>query len=287
MPKIQVTDLGDRVAVDVLGATITPTSGTVTIENEVITGVRYSQHDITSLNYGYPHTVRFVIDLKDGASYSKNLTVETEVGGVRITSYNTETPDVPDEPIPSLDPSKKTVCIDPGHGGSASGAYYDGVMEKDLTLPMSLYLKAELEKAGYNVIMTRDTDVYMTLTERCQYANNAGADIFVSIHCNALANNTNYQGLFTFYSTGSTKGQRLAQYVQDATAEATGAINRGVQSNSDYTVLRKTNMPAILIETGFMSSPEELAKLSDSSYQKKMAQGIAAGIDAYFRASGS
>ena len=126
----------------------------------------------------------------------------------------------------------------------------------------------------------------MTLTERCQVANEIGADVFVSIHCNALENNTSYQGLFTFYSTGSTLGQRLAQYVQTAAAASTGTIDRGIQNNSDYTVLIKTTMPAILVETGFMSNHTELMNLCDDAYQTRMAQGIAQGIDQYFRASG-
>ena len=285
VPQVAIADLGDRVAVDLLGATIEPASGAVLVENEVITSVRFALHEDDAVSAGYPHAVRFVIDLKEGSTYTKNITVETETGGVRITSYNTAVPEEPSEPLPTIDPSKKTVVIDPGHGGSASGACYEDILEKDITLPMSLKLRDILEEMGYNVVMTRDEDVYMTLTERCQVANSIGADIFVSIHCNALENNTSYQGLFTFYSTGSTLGQRLAQFVQTAAAGSTGTIDRGIQNNSDYTVLIQTDMPAILVETGFISSHEELMNLCDEDYQALMAQGIAEGIDLYFRST--
>ena len=100
--------------------------------------------------------------------------------------------------------------------------------------------------------------------------------------CRALAAN-DYRALTA--STGSTLGQRLAQFVQTAAAGSTGTIDRGIQNNSDYTVLIQTDMPAILVETGFMSSHEELMNLCDEDYQALMAQGIAEGIDLYFRST--
>lgn len=290
VPQYKVTDLGNRLVIDILGAVYNGGSDTIRVENEVISTVRYAEHE-DDLGYGYPHTVRVVFDLINGYTYTDNILVQKEVGGVRVVAYHDDDENQ-DEPIPvptpvvPIDPSSATVVIDPGHGGSASGAYYEKVMEKDITLPISLMLRDLLVEDGYNVIMTRDSDVYMTLSDRCQVANDVDADIFISIHCNALENNTSYEGLFTFYSTGSTKGQKLAQAVQDATAAATGTINRGIRNNSDYTVLRKTNMPAVLVETGFMSSHNELMNLCDSKYQMKLAQGMAEGINRYFAQNG-
>ena len=291
VPEYRVTDMGNRLVIDVLGATIAQGSGSITVENEVISTVRYAQHN-DDLGYGYPHTVRVVFDLSNGYTYSDNISLQKQVGGILVTSFHEDDPDdgqtevVPPTPVVPIDPSAATIVIDPGHGGSASGAYYEGIMEKDITLPVSLMLRDILVEEGYNVVMTRDSDVYMTLSDRCQVANDIDADIFISIHCNALANNTTYEGLFTFYSTGSTKGQKLAQYVQDATAASTGTINRGIRNNSDYTVLRKTDMPAILVETGFMSSHNELMNLCDSDYQMLLAQGMAEGIMQYFNQAG-
>ena len=279
VPEHRVVDLGDRVAVDLLGTVIDPGDGSISVENEVITGVRFAQHG-DDLGYGYAHTVRVVFDLDDGYTCTGNIQVEKRVGGVLVTSYHSDDtePELPSVPV---DPSSALIVIDPGHGGSASGAYYEEIKEKDLTFPISLKLRDILEAQGYIVVMTRDDDSYMTLADRCQVANDLGADLFVSIHCNALENNTNYTGLITFYSTGSTQGQKLAQAVQDAASAATGAINRGIRNNSDYTVLRKTKMPAILVETGFMSNHEELMALADSAYQQRLAQGIADGITQY------
>ncbi len=329
VPEHRVVDLGDRVAVDLLGTVIDPGDGSISVENEVITGVRFAQHG-DDLGYGYAHTVRVVFDLDDGYTCTGNIQVEKRVGGVLVTSYHSDDtePELPSVPV---DPSSALIVIDPGHGGSASGAYYEEIKEKDLTFPISLKLRDILEAQGYIVVMTRDVidpghggsasgayyeeikekdltfpislklrdileaqgyivvmtrddDSYMTLADRCQVANDLGADLFVSIHCNALENNTNYTGLITFYSTGSTQGQKLAQAVQDAASAATGAINRGIRNNSDYTVLRKTKMPAILVETGFMSNHEELMALADSAYQQRLAQGIAEGITRYLNA---
>lgn len=291
VPQYKVTDLGNRLVVDVLGTTISEGSGSITVENEVISTVRYAQHD-DDLGYGYPHTVRVVLDLSNGYTYTDNISVQKQVGGILISSFHEDDGDdgqpevAPPTPVVPIDPSAATVVIDPGHGGSASGAYYEGIMEKNITLPISLMLRDLLVDKGYNVVMTRDSDVYMTLSDRCQVANDINADVFISIHCNALENNTSYEGLFTFYSTGSSKGQKLAQYVQDATAAATGTINRGIRNNSDYTVLRKTNMPAILVETGFMSSHNELMNLCDSDYQMLLAQGMAEGIIQYLNQAG-
>lgn len=283
VPQINTTDLGDRVAVDILGTTVEPTFGAVALENEVITGVRFAQHDNASLSYDYPHTVRFVIDLKDGATYPSNLKVEQETGGVRITSYQVNDPEEVPPTIPSvpISPDKRTIVIDPGHGGSASGAYYEEIKEKDLTLPMSLMLRDILVDMGYNVIMTRETDVYMDLYDRCTIANQIEADLFISIHCNAAENNTTFQGLFTYHHPTSNRSKRLAQYVQNATAVSTGAINRGVLNN-DYVVLRETTMAAVLVETGFMSCHDELMLLTQTDYQQKLAEGMANGIVDYF-----
>jgi len=283
-----VTDLGDRIAIDLIGTTLSSSLapefsggiGTFALENECVSGVRYSEHG-DDLGYGYRHTVRAVLDLKPGCTYTENVAISRESGGVRIVT------DIggggggiivlPEEPI---DPSQKVVVIDPGHGGSASGAYYEDVMEKDLTLPMAQMLEEILTQKGYYVVMTRSDDRYLTLTERCEIANAVGADVFVSIHCNAAGNAPNFQGLYTYYSTNSERGRRLAQIVQTATVKSTGAIDRGI-ANAEYTVLQKTDMPAVLVETGFMSSHEELLKLTDSAYQRKIAQGIANGVVQY------
>ena len=122
----------------------------------------------------------------------------------------------------------------------------------------------------------------MDLYDRSDFANEAEADLFVSIHSNASATNTDFQGIFTYHHPSSNRGARLAQTIQTPLAQITGGIDRGILSN-DYVVLRETDMCAALVEMGFMSNHEELMRLIDDSYQDKLAQGIAEGIVRYFK----
>ena len=156
------------------------------------------------------------------------------------------------------------------------------VKEKDLTLPMSLMLADILEERGYNVVLTRTGDDSVSLADRAKMANAAQAEVFVSIHCNAL-DRTDYEGIFTYYYPNSTRGEALAKQVQAGVVAATGGIGRGTPS-ANFQVLRETTMPAVLVETGFMTHPGELARLCDPDYQQKIAQGIADGVEAYLKA---
>ena len=173
------------------------------------------------------------------------------------------------------------VVLDPGHGGKDPGAMVGEAMEKDITLAVALLVQEQLEGEGISVIMTRKEDVYPNLTERADLANQNEADLYISIHVNALENNDSYAGIYTFYHPDKPSDKALAKAIQAAVTSASGGIDRGVESE-DYAVLRNTEMSAVLIETGFMSCPEELNKLQDAEYQKLLAQGIAQGILDYF-----
>lgn len=278
----RLIDLGDRLAVDLLGAVYPEAGGgqlSVPVDSPAIEGVRCYQHG-DDLGYGYPHTLRVVLDLAAGVTYAGNLSVSAGGGQVRVSV--TALPETPE--IPPADPGQITIAVDPGHGGDQPGAVYpnrqgENVQEKDLTLPIALKLADILEEMGYHVVLTRDTDRSVSLSERAQLANAAGADLFVSVHCNALTQ-TSYQGIFTYHYPGSTKGEALARQVQAGVAAATGGIDRGILS-ANFQVLRETTMPAVLVETGFMSNLDELALLCDGTYQQKLAQGIADGVAAY------
>ena len=173
-----------------------------------------------------------------------------------------------------------TVALDAGHGGSASGAVYEEIMEKDITLPITLRAAELLEEKGYNVVLTRSEDVYMDLYDRCTVANNMGADIFVSIHANASVTNLDFEGTFTYSYPESVEGERLAGFIQQSVVDAADSMDRGLLTN-DYVVLRETYMPAALLETGFMSCHRELERLIQPEYQERLAQGVARGIEAY------
>ena len=171
----------------------------------------------------------------------------------------------------------KLICIDSGHGGSDPGATNGGKYEKAVTLAAAKLLKKELEAAGFNVIMTREDDKFLTLAERCIIANREKADIFVSLHCNS-AENKDAHGIETwrYTSVGATTKQ-LAENIQCRLIEATGARDRGVKEGSLY-VLKHTRMPAVLAEIGFISNTDESIKLFKTHYQTKIAKAICQGI---------
>ncbi len=289
LPDYRVLDLGDRVVVDVLGAVLSNGETevvTIPVDNDLISTVRYSLH-ADDLGYGYPHTVRVVLDLESGITYAKNLRVEAGAGGVKVSAFPSEGERNPVHFVPSvpLDPNKSTIVIDPGHGGSRSGAVYpdalgNDIMEKDLTLSMSLKLRDILRTAGYNVVMIREDDRDVDLYERADIANAVGADLFVSVHCNASGTVPTFQGIYTYHHPESQRGALLAQAIQTPLCAVTGAIDRGI-NDADFVVLRETEMCAVLVETGFMSNSEELSRLCDSAYQARVAQGIAEGITQY------
>ena len=282
-PQYRVTDLGDRVAIDLLGVTIgSGKDGSQKIENPVIPTVRYAQHT-NDLYPDYAHTTRVVLDLAKGCTYKDNVTVtgDANLMAVVISVKPPEGGSAPhDPPAEPLDPTAFTVVLDAGHGGSASGAFYEEIKEKDITFPITLRVEELLKEKGYNVVMTRTEDVYMDLYDRAGVANDIGADIFVSIHANASASNYSFQGTFTYYYPDSVEGEKLARAVQKGLVSSAGSIDRGLLTN-DYVVLRETTMPACLVETGFMTGHEELMKLIDPDYQEKLAQGIAKGIADY------
>lgn len=294
LPEYRVTDFGDRVVVDLLGTVLAsgnPELITLPVESSLISTVRYSQHG-GDLDYGYPHTVRVVLDLKEGVSYQRNISVTAGSGGVRLTASGEPAPELPEEPdqpgftptIP-LDPDKLTIVVDPGHGGARPGAVYPNaegvdIIERDLTLAISLKLRDRLLEAGYNVVMTRETDIDVDLYERAEIANAVNADLFVSVHCNASGTVPTYQGIYTYYFPDSKRGEKLARTIQPPLCALTGAIDRGV-SKANFVVLRETEMCAVLVETGFMSNVEELTRLCDPEYQEKVAWGIAEGVIQY------
>lgn len=177
-------------------------------------------------------------------------------------------------------PGHFTIAIDPGHGGSAAGASYQGVAEKEINLAVALLLRDRLSELGYQVVMTRQDDRDVGLYKRCAIANAAGADIFISIHANAAVNNSAFQGLYTYHYPTSVRGSELARTIQGPACALTGAIDRGIASDN-FVVVRETAMPAVLVETGFMSSPQELSRLTDPAYQNCLAWGIAEGAVRY------
>ena len=173
------------------------------------------------------------------------------------------------------------VGLDPGLGGSATGASCGGVQEKDLNLSIALQAARLLEDAGVAVLMTRADDRDVGLYERTDLANGQEADLFVSVHCNASEDHDDALGVYTCaYSEGS-EGWRLAETLYRTVQAATGTPGLGMEPRPDLAVLRTSAMPAALVECGFMTTAEELALLVQPEYQARLAQGIADGVLAY------
>ena len=213
-----------------------------------------------------------------------------EIAADKLESeYEAESPSVVDS-LEGLQGRK--IVLDPGHGGSDSGAVGpNGLREKDATLAISQNVANILRNSGAIVTMTRDTDVDVygpmasdrnELQARVDVGNrDAGNQIFVSIHCNAFTSPSAH-GTGTYYFADSFRGQLLAESINAAIVEDTGLADRGPQTARFY-VLRNSNMPAVLIETAFISNYQEEALLGDEEFRYRIALAICKGIGQYFR----
>lgn len=169
------------------------------------------------------------------------------------------------------------VVLNPGHGGSDPGAIGpNGAKEKDANLMIAFCTKMELERRGFRVYMTRYQDEFISLQQTCTIANREEADLFVSIHCNGAHASTAH-GIETFHHPTSRKGIHYAKYVQAAMIEHTRRRDRGVK-HGNFKVLRDTKMPAVLVECGFITNPEEEKMLVSIPYQVLIGRAIAEGI---------
>lgn len=184
------------------------------------------------------------------------------------------------KPTPAIikrNPNVRTIIIDAGHGGSDVGATREGIYEKTITLDISKRLEAILKKKGYNVLMVRDTDIYVTLQDRVAFAEENKGDLFVSIHVNSSVTPEGY-GLETHYYTP--QSYDFAQIVHKEFASAIKSKDRGLFKSKFY-VINHTTCPSILVETGFISNPDERKELLTTERKQKTAEAIAKGIQKY------
>jgi N-acetylmuramoyl-L-alanine amidase len=171
--------------------------------------------------------------------------------------------------------SFSTVVIDAGHGGHDNGGIPSNIIpEKGVALDVARRLQNILEAYGLRTVMTRSDDTFIPLPQRVAIANAQKHAIFVSIHFNA-APNRDGTGIETYYGPASAK--RLAMLIQADEAAATNERNRGVK-HADYYVLRKTKIPAVLVECGFLTNPGDAARAQTKAYRELVARQIARGI---------
>lgn len=191
------------------------------------------------------------------------------------------------------------VVLDPGHGGEDSGAICGAVMEKDLTLDVAKRASRLLRAAGFRTVMTRETDHYVSLEERASLANRNDDSLFISIHFNDNKTSST-AGIETYFSPGqlpqrwlfswlpflqqsasnplTAKSEQLASFLQTALLGQTGAVNRGIKTERFY-VIANVRHPAVLVEGGFITNPEELASLRNPAYREKLAAAITKAVE--------
>ena len=167
------------------------------------------------------------------------------------------------------------VVIDPGHGGSDPGAVYNGRQEKDDVLRLGKAVGALLEARGIDVVYTREGDIYETPFKKAQDGNSVGADYFVSIHRNSSEYPNQYSGAEVLVYSDSGIRRELANNILDG-MEMAGLKNLGIDERKDLVVLRRTQMPAVLVEAGFINSDKD-NETFDRNFDE-LAQGIANGI---------
>lgn len=167
------------------------------------------------------------------------------------------------------------VVIDAGHGGSDPGAVYQGRQEKDDTLALALAVGRILEQNGVEVYYTRTTDIYESPTQKAQEGNAVQGDYFVSIHRNSSPYPNQYTGVETLVYNRYSEAARLA-YNINTRLEQVGFENHGINEQTNFVVLNKTQMPAVLVEVGFINTDAD-NRLFDERFDE-IAQGIADGI---------
>lgn len=169
-----------------------------------------------------------------------------------------------------------TIMIDSGHGGMDNGAVYNGRKEKDDNLRIGLAVGDLLEKAGYNVLYTRTTDRYDTPFQKAQMANNAGADYFISFHRNSGEIPNTYNGAQALVYADNTRAAQIGEAIMNQLVQL-GFKDLGIDERPGLVVLRRTNMPAVLLELGFINHDGD-NRIFDEQFNE-MAQAIVHGIE--------
>lgn len=258
----------NTIVLDISGSTLNmpdgKLAGQMQVQGNIITSIRYSQYN--------SDTVRIAVDTNAKAEYS----VQTDGKNIIMLVLKSD---------PNMKP---LVYIDPGHGGSDPGAIgVGGLRESDVNLAIALKLNDLLTKGGFRTMMSRDSDVDVGLVDRPEQANNSDANVFVSIHANSFSAPTASGTEVLYYPNGYKGDTRdnltFAQIIHDNLMKEIQTTDRGLVERPNLAVLNHTKMPAVLVETAFVTNPDDAKLLQDDSFQWKVAQGIYNGIVEYFK----
>ncbi len=301
-PKVMRLDSPHRIVFDFYNVEQVCKDSEFRPQNLSITEIRWAEHD---------EYTRLVVESAVYADYdidfsTSGCTITVHTKKISSASDNSDDKDVeaasPVEPV-VITGNAPVVVIDAGHGGFDSGATGEDangkiiIFEKEANLDIALRVEAGLKECGINVLMTRTVDkalgstIMEDLVARADFANKANADLFVSIHNNAFTNPEAtgtcvlYAGLGNGKDYGITS-QELAQNIQTPLVEATALADRGIVANPGIVVLRRTNMPAALVECAFVTCPKDQKVLLDEKSLDKIADAICKGIVASLKKMG-
>lgn len=184
------------------------------------------------------------------------------------------------------------IVLDAGHGGSDPGKIgINQVLEKDVNLAITMKIKGMLEKEGVSCVLTRETDERLDengkeftkaadMKDRVNIMNEIHPKLVVSVHQNSYTS-PEIKGAQVFYYESSTESEEIAEIIQEELRKVDSTNKRQIKGNSTYYLLKKTEVPAVIVECGFLSNPEEAEKLATEEYQEKMAEAIVKGIKSY------
>lgn len=259
----------DQFIVQIANAELDMKPEDVEVKRSIVTRMRISKFNDTTVRAVLDLTRPAAFDIEQDKNGKLNLSLELPRGAGGLLAG-------------------KTIVVDAGHGGNATGARGIGCLEKDVNLAVALRVEKLLKSAGAIVLMTRKTDCDFRLEDRPALACNHSADLFVSVHHNAIGRaNTGVSGTETFYHAYDSSSRALAQCIQSEVVAANGLKDRGVKSDYDiypgsgYLVLRGSTMPATLVEVAFLDNESDAACARDSAFQQKVAEAIVRGIKLY------
>lgn len=278
-PKVFQLKGPDRIVVDLPNTAFSNIFGTEHMINAQNSGeLVVTEHpEVSQIRYSLfsdsPSTVRVVIQLTAPVNY----TVSTDNSGLIFIDLGA----ADSVPVPQIDSGNKVVVIDAGHGGSAPGKVsVTGKYEKDFNLSLAQKVEALLQKEeDIDVVMTRTDDSTISLSERSELANRLNSNIFVSIHGNGHGTSSP-NGTETLYTRDASL--ELANTIHKHLIKATGLKDRRVKKQNLH-VTRETNMPAVLLEIGFLSNKGDEAQMFDEEFQNRVAEAIVNGIKEYLK----
>lgn len=172
------------------------------------------------------------------------------------------------------------IVVDPGHGGDDLGTYYGNMIEKEINMDICQRLAKMLKEENINYVFTREADINIDVKERAAFANKLNATLFLSVHNNNMEGQPNYKGTETLYSSlknpvdSKVDGKRFAQIVQNELVRDLKMIDNGIILRNDLAVTRRTTMPAVIAEIGYISNQSDRSKLSTESFREKAARAL-------------